>query len=228
MKVRQAVGCALVAVLSTASLAGAQDFTTAIGGGAKALLFSFSGLSNLGANAYNGGIGGKYYVSDMLAIRASLQFAHASQDDPANPGVGETGTDGFAKATMFGITAGGEYHFLKGRVSPYAGAGISLSTISTDAKSAVIAPAVQVETKNATAGELGYTAATQFGIAGLVGVEFFIVKEVSLGAEYQFGLAYASRPDQQQIAGNLTETTKVGSAWGFGFSTTAITLGFYF
>jgi hypothetical protein len=198
----------------------------------KALLFSFAGLANLGANTYNGGIGAKYFLSSALAIRGSLQFAMANQKILANPGVGQVGTDGSSSATRFGLSLGGEYHLVQARVSPYVGAALNFSSTSTESKTAgaVTPPAVftQTTTKNALAGEQGYIAGTNIGVAGLVGAEFFVTKEVSLAGEYQLGFNMTSRPDQEVIAGSITTKTKTGSFTGLGFGTTALTLSVYF
>ena len=40
--------------------------------GDKAVLFSFSGLSNLGAGSYQGGVGFKKFIKNKTAIRAMV------------------------------------------------------------------------------------------------------------------------------------------------------------
>ena len=66
----------------------ADDITPSLDVNSKAVLFSIGGLSNLGADAFNGGFGVKYFIAQSLALRGSLQFITASQSNPANPPAG--------------------------------------------------------------------------------------------------------------------------------------------
>ncbi len=214
-----------------------DDFVTSVAGGSKAFLFTFSGLSALGAYEYNGGIGGKYYFTDAIALRLGIPFSYAYQSVPSNAGAGQTGTDGSVSAVRFGLNAAGEYHLLKTRVSPYVGAGLGLSSTSTTSKTAVIAPATQSTMENRAAGETiggnGFVGGTAFNIGGLGGVEFFIVKELSLSAEYQFGYTGTFRADQKSTTTvgttTTTTTTKEGTLTQIGFTAAGVlTLSVYF
>ena len=72
----------IILIFSFSSLhAGEPYFKTR----SKALLFEFSGLDNLGANSYNGGIGGKYFIDNRMAIRGSLQFMNINETIPDRP-----------------------------------------------------------------------------------------------------------------------------------------------
>jgi len=220
-----------VAVLMAVSFSFAQDFTTSVASGGKAMLFSLEGLSNLGAGEYAGGVGGKYYVSNQIALRVGFQFATATHETPVTLGTGQTGKDGSQSGTMFGILAGAEYHFLPTRVSPYVGAGISFSTTSTESKNAVVDPNPQVTYKNRLTGEMSFQAGTELAVAGIIGVEFFITKEISLSGEYQIGYFAQSAPDQERIEANVTTKTKVGGTSGMGVASansTHLTLSVYF
>jgi hypothetical protein len=230
MKARLMAG--VLSVAMAVSFAYAQEVTPSVGAGSKGMMFSFSGLSNLGVNNFNGGLGGKYFLSEALALRAAILFAHAGQEDLANPPTGFVGTDGSRSATEFGLTIGAEYHMLKSRVSPYVGAELGFTSASTEQKSAgtALPPAVytQTVTKNATGGLLGYYGGMNIGIAAILGVEFFLTKELSLAGEYQLGFGITSRSDQEITTGPTTTTTKTGSTTAMGVSTTALTLAVYF
>lgn len=230
MKARLMAG--VLAAVVAVSFAWAQELTPSIGAKSKGLIFSFDGLSNLGVDNFNGGLGGKFFLSNAMAIRAAILFAHANQEVLANPGVGQVGTDGSQTATSFGVSAGMEYHLLTARVSPYVGAEIGFSSTSTESKSAGSAtpPAVftQTTTKNATNGLLGYLAGMNIGIAAILGVEFFLTKELSLAGEYQVGYGILSRPDMEVIQGPNTTKTKTGSFSAIDVSTAALTLAVYF
>jgi outer membrane protein W len=212
-----------------------QDVTPAMGANAKAMLFSFSGLSTLGANSYEGGIGFKFFLTDPIALRAALIFSGANQIIPANPPAGLAGNDGGIFATKFGFACAVEYHLLQSRVSPYIGAGLGLNYTYTESKTATTGnpPPEPVITKNRIAGEtiggLAYAGGTNFNIGLLGGVEFFIIKELSLSAEYQLGCGLTARSDQEVVSGNTTTRTKVGMLTQFGISSTGtLTLAVYF
>jgi hypothetical protein len=220
---------ALCCTMLPISAANAEVSPT-IGTGSKALLFSFSGLSFLNANAFNGGIGGKYFLMENLALRGGLQFMSVSKSIPANPPVGVTGTDGSQSAFQLGINAAAEYHLSKARVSPYVGGGLLFSTTSTNNKTPVTGAAASVETKNARNGEnidgTTYLGGLSFGVSGLGGVEFFITNEISLAAEYQLGYTLLSRYSEKVVNGL---ETKVGSKNTIGITSTgALTLAVYF
>ena len=46
----------------------ADDVTPSIELNSKAMRFSFSGLSVLGAGAFNGGFGGKYFIIELIGF----------------------------------------------------------------------------------------------------------------------------------------------------------------
>jgi Outer membrane protein beta-barrel domain len=235
---RVAVFCLLASFLIVpVSSSFGDDIVTSVGTGSKAFLFTFSGLSDLGAGAYNGGAGFKYFLMDMLALRGSLQAAVASQTLAANG----TGADGSISASQFGLSVGGEYHFLKTRVSPYAGAMLGFTTTSTTHKNITPANGIQTTIDDASAGEPTlaggpFVAGLNFGVSGIGGVEFFIIKELSLSAEYRLGYALTSRYDQKTTSTTTvapitttTTTIKTGSYSMFGITAAgALSLAFYF
>jgi outer membrane protein W len=216
MKARLMAGVLAVAV--AASFAWAQDFTPSAAQGSFAGLFSFNGLSNLGAGDYNGGFGMKFYLADNMAIRGGLQFATYGYIDYANPGAGQTGLDGEESALQLGINGAFEYHLATGRVSPYVGAGLSFTTTSA-----------QDKTVNGIPGVGGYYAGTALSVGALAGLEFFVTKEISLSAEYMLGYSSVARADQEYTTGSTTTTTKIGAAGSIDVATTGfLTLSVYF
>ncbi|HVO39280.1 MAG TPA: outer membrane beta-barrel protein, partial [Spirochaetia bacterium] len=91
-------------------------------------------------------------------------------------------------ATYYDLGAGFEYHFGgKGGVSPYAGAEVSYSgeSIST-----------------------GGTTPSEFGLAGVVGGEYFFSNNFSWAGEARLGF------DSATSAGGVT-TTSIGTIFGF-------------
>ncbi len=218
----------LASVLLLASTAWSDDVTPPIAANAKAALFTFSGLSNIAAGAFNGGLGGKYYILDPLALRASLLFSLADQGTPA-PAAG--GTAGDANTWSVGLNVGAEYHLLKTRVSPYVGGALGFVSTSTSEKDAVLTGAPQYTVTNAPVIINGTTypaGGFNFNIAALAGVEFFIIKELSLSAEYRFGYSVTAPYDQKTTEPNVAPV-KNGAITNFGiYAIGALTLGFYF
>jgi len=202
--------------------------------GSIGLLFSFAGLDNLSANSFNGGIGGKYYLSSTTAFRAGLQFMTAKREIPANPPAGFAGQDGEISGSTFGLNGALEFHRGSERVSPYLGFGLGLSTTSTENKERNIGPpSGQRVTKNDPQGEningIQFLAGTQLDVFGMLGAEFFIAKELSLAAEYRLGFSKLSGKDAESTEGTTATKLKTGSTSGFGIATAGVlTLAVYF
>ena len=237
MKARLMAG--VLAVAMAVSFASAEEGATSVAQGKWAGLFTFNGLSNLSASSYNGGVGAKYFLSNNLAVRGGIQFAHSSVDVlvipvPTPP---FSSLDGYNHGTMFGITAGLEYHLLPTRVSPYIGGGVSFSSASTEDEIAVVGnpPNAQNQTitKNIVGGEtikgIAYHPGTTLNVGAIAGVEFFITKEVSLSAEYLIGYSMLSPSDQTVTTGPTTTTTPSPSSSSISISNTGVlSLAVYF
>lgn len=214
----------VLVALSLFNLGYSQNDDDNFDAGSKALLFQFSGFSNLNANDYLGGIGGKYYLSPTMAARVGLQFARNKSDDPFNPPPGSTATgkDGESSTTTLGVNAAVEMHWGAKRVSPYVGAGIAFKTASSEDKDEVTDPTPQTTIKN----DRGYT---EIGIVVLLGAEFFLYKKmISLAAEYQLGYGKRSLKDREITSGSTTITIKRGSESSLGINSAGLlTLAIY-
>jgi len=188
----------LLTALTFLTISNAQSQTLKVAaGGDKAVLFNFVGLSNVALNAYNGGIGGKYFIMDGLALRAMLLFSINNNTTKSNP----ESTD---KTLGFGVGGAVEYHLpLSSSVSPYLGGGLFFTTVTNKQNQFT-------EFK---------TTQTTFGIGALAGVEYYFNQNLSLAAEYQFGLSTSS-------------TTRTGLSdqnnLQIGFQTAGLTLAVYF
>jgi hypothetical protein len=192
----------------------------------KALLFEFSGFDNLSANSFNGGIGGKYFIKSNMAIRGGLQFVNINRDIPFQ---GTGGVDGEAQASQYGIFGAVEIHLATERVSPFFGGGLSLTFASTKSKTAEADPNDQEVTKNSSSGEFGYYGGSEITVFGLFGVELFVLKNLSLAAEYRLGFSQISLKDEEVTHGNVTVTTKQGSIQAIGVASSGVlTLAVYF
>ncbi len=165
--------------------------------GSKAILFNFTGLSDLALTGYQGGIGGKYFISNGLALRGMLLFGLDNTTTNTTP---QASTD----LMSFGIGGGLEYHLaLDSHVSPYVGGVI---TFTSDA-----------ETQNP--GALKSNKST-IALGAIGGVEYFFNNNISLAAEYQFGL---STTTSSPLGGGPST-----NEFQLGFQTFGLTMGVYF
>lgn len=207
--------------------------------GSKALLFNFAGLDNLNANSFNGGIGGKFYISPTMVARVGIRFASATEDIPNNS---DEGRDGEESGSTIGFSGAIEIHRGSGRVSPYFGGGFAFFSTKTE---------LQVPTYNANASYFNvknngnghningayFRGQSGFDFFALLGVEFFILDEISLAAEYRLSYGTSSYKDEViKVNPNVTGVpipdpiiTEYGSAGGFGIASAGfLTLAIYF
>lgn len=201
--------------------------------GTPALLFSFRGLDFLSLNSFDGGIGAKYFFTPTIAFRGHLQTTIANQTLPVQLDTGQTGKDGKISGSIFEIGAAVEAHLSSSRLQPFIGAGGSFSTTSTEAKTPVIDPGLQLTVKNDLNGEQvngrSFVAATAFSIYGLLGFEFFVMRNISLAGEYQLNYSKSSRKDQEASLGDNSQTLKGGSVSNFTTASQGLlTLAVYF
>lgn len=186
--------------------------------GSRAMVFELGGLDNLGANSYNGGIAGKYFFTNKIAVRSGIRFQSTSITNPANPTGGDAGTDGEDCETTFGLFAVAEYHFApKGYISPYFGGGLGYYMFSSEQKySATYAPGSnRYRQVDEVSGR--YT----FAFNALIGAEIFVTKEISFSAEYMFAFNYTSLGEQktsfETVSGS--PTLPLSSTWDLGSAT---------
>ena len=198
-----------------------EESKTSIAGGAKALVFEFDGLAYLSADSYEGGIGAKMFFNNRLALRLVLNFDRFSEEEPANPSAGFNGAKGTYVETSFGLGAGLEYHLRsKARVSPYIGGGFGFARISAEDKPDARWFAGSDAYRTITTYKGGYN----FDLMGLIGAEVFILKEVSLSAEYLLNIRFYNEGDIEYtyvvLNGTPTMpdsyTTKGVSGWSMG------------
>lgn len=151
-------------VLSSFALAG-DDTSPKTKQGDKAWMFTFNGLSNLGAGNYMGGAGIKYYIQDNLALRGGVGFYTMSVSGATN------------NPTNFGVNAGIEYVYSTlGATAAYVGAHVSFLS----------------EKPSPYLGAGNTETASTIGVAAVAGVNWFMWDNVSLQPEYQLGFSSVS------------------------------------
>jgi opacity protein-like surface antigen len=188
-------------------------FIPAIKSGSMGLMFSFNGLY-LTTNTYNGGIGAKYLTGDNIAFRGVLAINYTSSNTPEKdaliPEI-ETSSSGF------GISIDCSYYLKRGRISPFLGSGIGFSTSSS-------------EVKQGNYSQKNYEKGNTFSFYFLGGVEFFILKELSLSAEYRLTLnSYSPKENEVQVAGQKIQTAPGTSTLDISTGSIGLlTVSFYF
>ena len=123
----------------------------------------------------------------------------------------------------------------KTSLCPYVGGGVNFATQSSTMKLPAVAANAGALIQTTTTDPVGADDGLTFGVNAALGVEYFITKDISLGAEYQLGLNITSLYDQSQTQtqGSLSTTTvtKEGSttALATGLANGGrLTLGIYF
>jgi hypothetical protein len=202
-----------------------------VGAGSKAVLFSFSGLSNLGANDFDGGAGIKFFITSPMALRFGVMVNVAGTTTPANTTpANPVGVDGSTSSTTIGVNAALEYHLTNTRLTPYFGGGIGFSMTTNERKPAATGPANAPLYQDTYKNESG--AGTSINFFALIGFEYFIVHQVSLAAEYRLGYSLLSPKDTEHSNSNpafTTVTTKGTSSHSLYLNSVGVlTLAVYF
>ena len=201
--------------------------------GDKAVLFTFSGLSNLGAGSYQGGIGYKKFINPKTALRGAFDIYNYNGKISWGPEfypTGYVGEDGKSTAFRIGLNIAGEIHKNKGKVDPYFGGGVGFSMKRTKYIEPVFGPQGTALTATEIKNDLDDDANTSFSIFGLFGIEYAINSVLTLAAEYKLGFNYVGEPDMQVTDPSGIETSYSGSKYSYislgsvGFLTLAIYL----
>jgi opacity protein-like surface antigen len=223
---------ALILVLFTCISFAQKDHDPFMYSGSKAVLFSFSGLSSLGANNFDGGAGMKFFVTQPMALRFGVQVGMSGTTTPAPTTAAlPVGIDGTTSNTSFGVEAALEYHLTTSRLTPYLGGGVGFMMSSNERKPyAGPAPAGTVLYQEDYKNESG--AGTSLNFFALMGVEYFVVDAISLSAEYRLGYNILTPKDEEYtpaVASPVTVTTKGTSSHSLYLNSTGVlTLAVYF
>lgn len=202
-------------LLTIPSFASAQDAPAAgdtpLKAGTMSLVFSFGGFGDagltggqflagaptdtdmepMGGIGAQYGIGGRYYINEQLAVRGTLALQNTSRDFEGNE----------SSYFMLGLGGGVMYHLLtSGKVSLYTGGllGFYMGTMEEEGEDDVDI--------------------TGFGLYGLLGAEYYISANFSLGAEYMLGFTSTSA-EQGDFEVDFTD---------FSVQTFSFHLGFHF
>ena len=192
--------------------------------GDKALMFTINGLGNFGVGSapvvgelysldHNGspdrhglyGFGGKWYISDNTAFRGAVNFSWEKTETKSPQGTSEN------SETFIGFAPGLEWHFgTAGPVTGYFGGMAEFGWRKDNLKPAVTNP---VESNGS---------GTLFGVAAIMGAEYFPWDMVSLGAEYNLG--FTTNSTKVEAGGTSTDGPTVTN---IGIGSWAVTLSVY-
>jgi len=181
---RKSLAVLLVLALSV-SFAFAQNRT-----GDKAILFEFDGLSFLNVYEYAGGLGFKTNLGD-LALRTSLLFGNISSEGAhQSPNFGDKQSE-----LELGLNLSLLYSLADETVSPYVGLGFGFGYSKykeSDAHASDATIFYEYE-------ESGFS----IGVGLLLGVEVFVVKNLSISGEYQLGFESFSATSPSPIGEDI-------------------------
>jgi len=213
----------VLAFVAATAIAGAQDVRKSQGD--VAFLFAYNGLGSSTVGAYNGGVGGQFYLADDMALRVGLGFGTTST---------ESGADG-SKTTISGTAIS---------ISP----GVRMNIASNSNVVGYVGGQVMFGMNSVGSEREGSNASTtnsasSLGVGLFFGAEWFPTKNISLGMEY--GLGFMSGSSSTTIKDNAGAETKsdgpstsgiylgtpaslVGTNNAIAIGSVAITAAFYF
>lgn len=255
----------LAIALGFGSLSFAQDDEVITGKDGAAILpaagdwalgFDASPLLNYAGNMFNGNtnnsmgaawangdfaISGKYFKDANTAYRASVRIGMGSATSSTlsdTSGMGDYIQDDMTMSSN-AIVLGGGYEMRRGngRLVGVYGGGIN---IAMGGSSSSYAYELACDANNPGMRMTGTNSGSTFGISlgAMIGVEYFIMPKISIGAEYTWGLGFSSTGEGTSTSEYwdgtevVTSESRTGGSSGFGIDTGnnggAITLMFHF
>ena len=188
--------------------------------GAMGIGFSLSGgmFPSVGTNPNTGTVTFKYLVADNMAARVGLGY-NSTNSTTTTPTTTST-TTSITKSSGFNLSLGMEYH-LSGtnKIDPYVGGDLYFgsSSGSSDTKTitdvadtltgAAIGDYSQTVSDAATIGTVGFNA--------VFGINYFIVKNISIGVEFGWGFQ-----NQSTKNGDTVTSAKVAGVEQASLTTT--------
>lgn len=184
-------------------------------------------------------IRGRYFLDDLIALRAGVTFAFQAINLPANTDL--VTYSGGGSVVSWGILPGIEFHF-EGtrRLSPFVGvqldllarhAGYTQTTTPTGGSASTFT--VNGAANSGTGADMSRANYFNPGVSGLLGCDFYFAKHIYIGTEFGIGMSIQTRGDivvSNTASGTTTSTTTKGAAT-FGIApvyNSAIRVGFVF
>lgn len=183
---RFVLGVLVLVLLSTAAMG--EEVTRKAGD--TSLNFSFNGLN---IADYKYGIGGKRWLTDELAATASLDIYQSDDKGSTTSGIP---TDINSGMTWYGVSLGMEKHLTSHHnLSPYLGGELAYSNQRS------------IATLSSFTNE-------HYGINAIIGVEYAIIENISLSADYGFGYSFDRRKTNSLGLGIEEKIQRLGGGAG--------------
>lgn len=190
--------------------------------GDKALSFSFN---NFNLNQLAFGVGGKYWLTDQVALNGSVQYERraAQNANPffvADPALGSTtGASSSNRSDQIGFSTGVERHFsFRKAISPYIGIQLGAAKSRNSFK---------IEESPFNQSSETVRTSTIYEVDSVFGVEYFFSDSVSLSGQYLFGYRALPTKTEQKFAGETFSTIRTTDR-SLGFNTSSLILSVYF
>src|SRR5690554_4153862 len=226
MKKKVLLVAAIAAGIFTTNELNAQDFKPA--GGEKNIEVNFAPLGGNPISMNN--LRFRYFASSDIAYRLGFSVSSSTSKDITLASINSANdTELEDKTSSFGfsINPGIEKHFEgTDRLSPYVGAVLNFSTVSTTRTQESLngSDVVETEIKNPNDND-----ATNIGLNLVLGADWYFSKHIYMGTEVGFGFLSSSIKDKEQTSGGTTVTSANGSEFNLGPNfQSAIRLGFLF
>jgi opacity protein-like surface antigen len=208
--------CMLVVLVLVGSAAAATVPTSK---GDKAMMFMFYGLGDLDLDGYGHsyGVGMRYYIADMSAIRAGITFG---QDSWTEKAVDEGDQDLENKHSSIGFELTYEKHLEAPcpSISPYIGAGAGYSRWKSEDENFNYggrAVPVLIEQE------------TDLSVHAVAGFEWGFTDCMTLGGEYKLGWESDTYKAEYDSGEGATITLEEDDYSTMGFGTAAVYLSIY-
>lgn len=183
--------------------------------GQHALLFSLSGLDNLGAANFQGGCGYQYYIIENLAVRASIS---ASNEETITYPTKDNAIKTDKEVSSIRFSPGIKYGFSSSSsILGYVGAEFQYSIFNEKLN---VVEQGDITNQENTKNDLA--------LGLFLGAEWFAWENVSLSAEYKFHYSVSSgKTSISTSSGKEDYKLPQSNKLNFGTSQFALTISFY-
>jgi outer membrane protein assembly factor BamA len=199
----------MVVVLACTPVAAQDDPEYGERDGRGALLFMFDELN---LNAFGGGFGCRYWLTDLWAMNASLRFRGENRTTDESG----SATSEYSQASV-GFSTTIERHLLRARLSPYVGAGIGY--LYTYRKNSRANPGYSAEDR---------TDIHEGSVSLDLGAEFWLNRNFSLSGQYSLHFGYMNSKSRRGSSTSTTPRETTTDQWRSSVGAGSLALAVYF
>lgn len=188
--------------------------------GRDGIILAWNGSWDLGISTFEGGIGYKRWISERIAVKTFVTFGRI--DTVIIPEEHFYPPEYRLKEKSFSVRAGIEDHFWnRGRLSFFCGGVARFKTSSTKMDYEPYLP-FEIDKEKITA--------NVFAVQGLVGLEYFFSKRLSLSGWYQIDLSLGKQSRKETLVQGVNRPQpreQKTTTWSLGTGTSLLTLTIY-